>query len=152
MPSSSGVAGPVGHRYLSIYDYAGTMATSTGPSIGDGMEGPLRYLRLSLAVSAGVVVLKFVGYTLGGPAFLFTTWPAVVLLLVVTGALAISASRADGGVFLSILVVFLPVAAEREFEIVLGIGHPNPGVLHGAALALVVAVLVGVLGHLVGQR
>jgi hypothetical protein len=116
------------------------------------MEGPLRYLRLSLAVSAGVVVLKLVGYTLGGPAFLFTAWPAVVLLLVAAGALAISASRADGGVFLSILVVFLPVAAEREFEIVLGIGHPNPGVLHGAALALVVAVPVGVLGHLVGQR
>jgi hypothetical protein len=128
------------------------MATSTSTDLGGGMEGPLRYLLLSGGVGVGVLVLKSVGYAVGGPALLFTSWLAVVLLLGVTGVLAVKTSKAGGGVFLSVLVVFLPVAAEREFDIVLGIGHPNPGVLYGAALALAVAVPVGVLGYLIGQH
>lgn len=128
------------------------MATSTSTDLSGGMEGPLHYLLLSGGVSVGVIVLKSVGYAVGGPPFLFTSWLAVALLLGVTGVLAVKTSKAGGGLFLSVLVVFLPVAAEREFDIVLGIGHPNPGVLYGAALALAVAVPVGVLGYLVGQR
>jgi hypothetical protein len=128
------------------------MATSISPELGGEIEGPLRYLLVSGGVGVGALVLKSVGYAVGGPGFLFTSWLAVALILVVTGALAVKTSKAGGGVLLSVLVVFLPVAAEREFDIVLGIGHPNPGVLYGAALALAVAVPVGVLGYLIGQR
>ncbi|WP_254823545.1 hypothetical protein [Haloglomus halophilum] len=128
------------------------MATTAQTEAGGGTEWPLRYLLLSVGVSVIVFTIKFVGYTVGGPAFLLTSWLAVGLLVVVTGALAAGNSKADGSVLLSILVAFLPVAVEREFDIVFGIGHPNPGVLYGVALALAVAVPVGIMGHIIGQR
>lgn len=117
-----------------------------------GRETDVRYLLLSVALGVVVLALKFVGYTLGGPQILFSGILAVALLVLVTSTLAVKYSKENGGLLTAILVVFLPALAEREFDIVLGVGHPNPGVVYGAGLALAFAVPVGTVAYLLGQR
>lgn len=112
----------------------------------------LRYLLIGVGVSLFVLGLKFVGYTFGGPQVLFSGIVAVFLLILVTTALGAAHARENGGLSISILLAFFPALAEREFDIIFGVGHPNPGVLYGVWLALLFAIPVGVVAFVIGRR
>lgn len=112
----------------------------------------IRYLLIGVGVAVFVFGLKFVGYTFGGPEIVFTSIWAVLLLVLVTLALGAAHARENEGFLISILLVFLPALAEREFDILFDVGYPNPGVLYGVWLALLFAIPVGVVAFLIGRR
>lgn len=110
-----------------------------------------RYLLIGIGVSLFVFGLKFVGYTLGGPQLLLSGIVAVSLLILVTAVLGAFHARENEGVLMSILLAFLPALTAQEFDIIFGVGHPNPGVLYGVWLALLFAIPVGVVAFVTGR-
>ena len=62
-----------------------------------------------------------------------------------------SYARENGGLLITVLLAFLPALAEREFDILFDVGHPNPGVLYGIWLALLFAIPVGVVAFVIGR-
>lgn len=128
------------------------MTDTIGLVFGRERQISLRYLLIGVGVSIFVVDIKFVGYTFGGLEVLFTSIWAIILLLLVVVALGAAHARENEGLLIAVLLAFLPVLTEREFDIFFGIGYPTPSVLYGAWLALLFAVLVGVVAFVIGQR
>ncbi len=112
----------------------------------------LKYLLIGVGVSGLVLALKYVGYAFGGPELFFSSLLAPIFLVFVTLALGAAHAKANGGVLITLVLVYLPFLAEREFEIVFGVGHPNPDPIHGALLAFLVALPIGVIAYVIGRR
>lgn len=121
--------------------------------VGHERRVTIRYLLLGTGVSLFVFGLTFVGYVFGGPQVLFSGVVATSLLVVLTALLSAFHARENDGLLVSILLAFLPTLAEREFDIIFEVGHPQPaeGVLYGVWLALLSAIPVGVVGLVIGR-
>ncbi|WP_435119978.1 hypothetical protein [Halolamina sp. C58] len=121
-------------------------------AFGQERQVSLRYLLIGTGISLVVFVLKFVGYTFGGPQVLFSGIVAVLLLSLVAAVLGAAHARKNEGLLTSILLAFLPALAALEFDIIFDVGHPNSGILYGVWLALLFAIPVGVVAFVIGRR
>jgi len=128
------------------------MADAIHLAFGREKQVSFRYLLMSTGVSLLVVGAKFVGFTAGGPQFLFSGVVATFLLVLVTMALGAAHARDNEGLLICIGLAFLPALAEREFDVVFGVGHPTPGAATGVWLAVLFAVPIGVVSFVLGRR